>query len=146
MPKHTQYDNELAEFTDQLLAGKEPDMSTEETELADVVRQLQRTISGDAAPAPFKTQLTQRLGMEWDLHHKRQVRWWATPQVRRVTTLLAASVVLVIAAVLVLSTVDSDGGTGLEGSASGSATSIAIIALFVVGVLGLIVFFRRDGK
>ncbi len=146
MPKHTQYDNELAEFTDQLLAGKVPDMSTEETELADVVRQLQRTISGDAAPSSFKTQLTQRLDMEWDLHHKRQVRWWATPQVRRVTALLAASLVLVIAAVLVLSTAGGDGGSTLEGSASGSVTSVAIIALFVVGILGLIVFLRHDRK
>lgn len=144
MPKHTEYDNELAEFTDQLLAGKEPDMAIEEAELVTVVRQLQRTITDEPAPSSLKIQLAQRLDMEWDLHHQRQTRWWETPRVRRIAMLLAASIALVIGAAVVLSTADNGNSTGFEGAANGPVVSVAIVALFIIGVIGLIVFFRRD--
>lgn len=145
MPKHTHYDNELAAFTDQLLAGKEPAMLTDESELADVVRQLHRTISPEKPVSQnFKKRLTQRLTMEWDLQHQNRSHWWTTPRVQQIATLLAASVVLVIAATLLLSVSGGDNSSSLEGAATAPLAGIAVIALIAVGLLSLIVFFRRD--
>ena len=66
MNDETRLDNELANFTDSLLAGEDVQTGPEIEALAQVVRQFHRVIEPDSGPAPaFRDQLAQRLDQEW---------------------------------------------------------------------------------
>lgn len=145
MPNDTHHADELAAFTDQLLAGKETTMVTDDAELVAIVRQLYDTIAPDETVSDsFKTRLGQRLAMEWDLQYQRQMRWWAMPRLQQIAIALVASIALVIAAILLLSSTGDSSGGSMEGAVSGPLTSAVLIAVVVASAISLIVFLRRS--
>ncbi len=125
-------DNELAAFTDGLLAGQHVPTPPELEELAQVVRLLNGVIAPAERPNPaFREHLTQRLDREWSLQYQRRTRY---PLSRRLVQ-LAAVVAVILGAVIVLS-IDSD-DKSVEGTALGSTSGIVVViaVLVVVGVM-----------
>ncbi len=144
MHDDTLRDDALARFTDQLLSGNEPTASQEIEKLAGVVRRLHATLpTGDIDPA-MRDRLAQRLKLEWDLHYS-HARWWQGLPMRRVLVLLAAGLVLVTTAVITLSVRGGEHTGPLQGtSALGPFASLFVIALVFVGIISLLVLFRRS--
>ncbi len=67
MQENRKLDNELADFTDKLLAGETIQASSDIEDLARVVTHLHDLIEPAAKPsAEFRAQLAQRLDQEWD--------------------------------------------------------------------------------
>ena len=143
MHEHARRDNELATFTDKLLAGEEPEEMNDQDELTFVVRQLYEVIAPhEKPPSAFREQLTQRLEMEWNLQHRQPARWWKTRRARR-TMALAAGLAMLVAAAMWFSQQRTGGGGSLKGTALGPTTGALVVLMVVLGVLGLIVLYRR---
>ncbi len=143
MHEHARRDNELATFTDKLLAGEEPETMNDQEELTVVVRQLYDVIAPHEKPDPaFRERLTQRLELEWHLLHNRPARWWQTPKARRAAA-LAAGLAMLVAAAMWFSAQSENGKSTLKGTALGPTTGALVVALLVLGVLGLVALYRR---
>jgi hypothetical protein len=138
-------DNELAAFTDQVLAGENlPDVSPELAGLADVVQRLYDTTGPRLAPsASFEAHLTQRLVMEWNHQHPRQGASWLRQRPVRLAALAAAAAVVLVVVGLIFAQ-DSGGDDRLLGTSLGSVTWGAVIVLGVVlGIAGLVAWYRE---
>ncbi len=141
MHEHARRDNELATFTDQLLAGEEPDMQ-ELDDLAHVVRQLHEVIAPHEKPtAAFRTQLAQRLEMEWALQRRQPPHWWATRRVRQALALAAS--LLVLAGAAIWFSWPHESNNSLRGTALGSATGVLVAVVVVLAGLGVFMFYRH---
>ncbi len=138
MHEHARRDHELATFTNQLLAGEEPEEMDELAELATVVRQLHAAIAPHEKPSPtFQKRLRQRLELEWNLQQRQQrpTRWWAHTRARQLAALAAGLAVLVAAAVWLSWQQEGESGA-LKGTAVG-ATAGTLVAFGVVALVGL---------
>ena len=143
MHEHARRDDELATFTNQLLAGEEPEKMSELDDLARVVRQLHDTIAPYEKPTPtFRTQLAQRLEMEWNLQYRKAPRWWHTRRIQQMVA-LAAGLLVLVAATLWLSGQHEDSVGPLKGTALGPTTGALVVLVVVLGGLGLIMLYRR---
>lgn len=142
MQNDKRLDDELANFTDHLLAGEDLPVSSELEDLALVVRQLHRTVTpGAQAETEYRAHLKQRLQREWTIHHERQRRGW---QNRRVMQLMAAGVAAVVLLVILLSqNIDHDGGS--QGTALGSLTWAVVVIIAAFG-LGILIFWYRQRR
>ena len=132
-----QGDQELASFTDALLAGQALEGPVRPA-LADVVETLARTISPQAPPEALRQQLRERTTAEW----ARQAphpgwslsRLLGRPAQRWVWA--AATLVVVLAVAIVLLT--PPGVAGLSATAAGGpAATIVVAALVLVGLVAL---------
>ena len=143
MHEHARRDDELATFTNQLLAGEEPETMSELDDLAGVVRQLHDAIAPHKKPTPnFRAQLTQRLEMEWGLQYRKPARWWHTRRAQQMVA-LAASFLVLVAAAIWLSWQHEDGGSALKGTALGPSTGALVMLVVVLGGLGLVMLYRH---
>ena len=143
MHEHAGRDNELATFTDKLLAGEEPEDMNDQDTLKDVVRQLYDVIAPHEKPTPaFREQLMHRLEMEWDLQHRQDSRWWKTRRTRSVA-MLAAGLAILVAAAVWFSDWTESGNRALHGTALGPMTGALVVILVVLGGLGLVMLYRR---
>ncbi len=140
-------DNELAELTDRLIAGRDmeppqnlPDLPELEA-LANVTRQLHRLMSQESAPSPaFRSRLTQRLNQEWAVVQRQKVtqkpaRGFALRPVWGWAALAAA--LLVVFAVVLYPSLSQSSSAGL--AAGQSTPEVLIVGLVLLLVLGLIV-------
>lgn len=142
MPDQVRQDDELARFTDDILAGREPSVSPELQPLADVVRQLQAVIAPHDTPdRVFKQHLTQQLHIVWGMQHRRP-RWLHSRRIQRFASLLAAGIVLVLAAVLV-AVFSGSGAKPLAGTSTGSFAVPVLVVIIAAAITGLVVVFRR---
>jgi hypothetical protein len=147
MSDNAKLDDELAAFTDNVLAGRDIPVSKELEGLSHVVSQLHRVIAPDAPPSPaFRDRLTQRLIREWNLLHDRQPR--RVPFYRRRSILaLAASLLVVVLAVVLLSLGAGDDNAPLQGTALGSGEWTVFIFMGILITAGLLaVWFRQHTK
>jgi len=143
MHEHARRDNELATFTNQLLAGEEPETMKEIGDLATVVRQIQGVIAPEEKTSPqFRAQLGQRLEVEWRLQYRQPARWWGSRRARRVMA-LAASLLMLVAAAMWFSWQHEEGGSSLKGTAFGPTAGALVVFGVALGGLGLIAFFLR---
>ena len=161
MPEHLEpeaqhLDDQLAEFTDRLLAGEKAEefpMSTSNTELAsyqEVVQRMQRSVVVPPAPA-LREKIRARLVAEWKNAGFQQAaspgvqrRGWLrlTRGGRRQTLYRFAFVmVVVLLASFFLFPLDS----GLSGTSGGQSSLVFFIVIILVFLLGffLWVFSRR---
>lgn len=145
MSNNAKLDDELAAFTDDLLAGRDTMTVSEELEpLSRVVRQLHAVIPPNAAPAPaVHTHLTQRLIREWNLLHQRPPRLVRFYQ-RRGVMALAASLLVVILAVVLISLREGGGNEPLEGTALGSQESVIFVVIGGLIIGGLLAFWFKQ--
>ncbi len=136
-----QGDQELASFTDALLAGQ---AMTEQArpELAEVVEALARTIGTQQSPEALRQQIRERMTAEWAKRTPRPgwslsgllgrpaQRWaWA-----------AATLVAILAFAVVLFT--PTGAAGLSATAAGGpAATVVAAALVLVGLVAAGVWF-----
>jgi hypothetical protein len=139
-------DNELATFTDRVLAGEEPQVSDELQNLAQVVQQLHQVIAPDASPDPaFKARLTQRLMREWVAQPARQPRralpWYRNRMVQ--LGVLAAGLVVVLLAIVLLSGTPNGSDDAMQGTTWGSLGWTFMFAVLLAGVGGLWFWFRQ---
>ncbi len=159
MDDETRLDNELAAFTDGLLAGKDPESAPEIEALAHVVRRFHHIIDPDSRPEPaFRERLAKQLDHEWTIQHRslappeqqqRADRERHSPRFlfdglrhNRVVRLAAmAAVLTVVLSVAVLVATDSDNAPGEPGTASGDFAWPVVIGIVVVGLLGLLIFW-----
>jgi hypothetical protein len=136
-----QGDQELASYTDALLAGQAMEGQTR-PELADVVEMLARTISPESPPEDLRQRLRERTTAEWARQAPRP-RWSLShllgrPAQRWVWAVAALLVVLAVAIALLLPT----GAAGLSGTAAGGPTAtVVVIALLVIGLVIVAVWF-----
>ena len=132
-------DDELAAFTDSLLAGENVPAPADLEELAQVVRQLSAVIAPAEHPGPaFREHLTQRLNREWTLQHERRTRF----RYSRRLVQLAAVVAVVLGAMIVL-LLDSE-NKSVQGTALGSTSGVVVIvAVLAVGALAIFWFYQR---
>jgi hypothetical protein len=137
-------DDELAAFTDGILAGEDASVPPELDDLASVVRRLHDTVVLGAQPEPaFRDRLTQRLNREWTLQHQRRKHPWRSS--RPVQLMALAAVVAVILFALALLSANSD-EKPVQGTALGTITGAVVIITVLLG-LGLLIIwyrFRRD--
>ncbi|MEP7292094.1 MAG: hypothetical protein ABI835_09930 [Chloroflexota bacterium] len=134
-------DDELAEITYALLSGRDVKvLSTENAELADVVRELIAVIDPQSAPsAEFQQRLTERLSSEWDrASAPPRLRLLDRPVVRLAS--LAAAVVLVLGALIVLAVPETT--PQLQGMALPLDDAAAIFVLAGVAGVGAVVYWR----
>ncbi len=144
MHDHTQRDDELAEFTDRLLAGDDPAAPATIESLASTVRRLHDAVEPGASVEPtFRKRLTQRLEMEWDLHYQRRPRWWRDRRMRQLAAVIAAGVVLVLAVVILLAAYEEETGMSIQGTTLGPLAGIVLIALLGIGLISMFVLLRR---
>ena len=132
-------DDELAAFTDSLLAGENIPAPAELEELAQVVRQLSAVIAPAEQPGQaFRERLTQRLNREWTLQHERRTRF----RYSRRLVQLAAVMAVVLGAMIVL-LLDSE-DKPVQGTALGSTSGVVVIvAVLAVGALAIFWFYQR---
>lgn len=153
-------DNELAAFTDKLLAGESVPAATEIEALAQTVEQLYRVIDPHTGPDPgFRARLAQRLDREWTQQERPQAqkesaneitklagrRWRGDVMsgLRRNRGMRLATMAAGVAAVLLVvffvtkSQIDSE---TMPGTTDGSL-GWPIIGIAAVGILGVLVVF-----
>jgi hypothetical protein len=145
MHDHTPLDNELAAFTDQVMQGSDITANPAMDELAAVVRQLHTVIApDDPASDAFRERLRTRLSMEWDLQHPQPVQWWRSQRAQWVAA-AAASIALVLAAALVISSqVGSDSDSYSGTAAFGSLVGVFVVSVIVISISALVFLYRRD--
>ena len=137
-------DDELAAFTDRLLAGEDAPAPPDLEDLAQVVRQLQQVIAPHERPAPgFRERLTQRLTREWPLQHHRRLRPWRASRRVQLTALAASVAVALLVVALLAANTD---GSDVKGTASGSvAGPVAVVVVIALGV-GLWLIWRYQRR
>ncbi len=138
-------DDELAAFTDQVMAGAKPtSTSSELAGLTDVVQALYDIAGPQLSPSPtFQAHLTQRLTMEWNRQYPRRNASWLRQRPVRLAAFAAAAVVVLVAAALLLAQ-DSSDNSSVLGTSVGSVTWGAVIVVAVViGVAGLVLWLRE---
>jgi hypothetical protein len=131
-------DDELAEYTDKILKGGAMNISSENEDLAPVVRQLQSLFAKEEAPpVEFRQRLDARLGEEWNrtmrpaqIHRLEQQRF-----LRR-TMFAAASIALVFIVFLFLGDNNTPNGSDTQGTAFGD--SPWMILAFVSAIIGIV--------
>lgn len=128
-------DDELAQVTDALLGRRDAGtFSRENAELISVVHDLLRVIEPDKTPsAAFQQRLTQRLNSEWErANPKPALRLLERPAARLAS--LAATVVLVLGALLILSAPDAS--PDLQGAAFAADDAVAVLMLIGAAAVG----------
>lgn len=128
-------DDELAQVTDALLGGREMGVfSAQNSELVGVVRDLKRVIDPTIPPsAAFQQRLTARLNNEWErANPKPALRLLERPAARLAS--LAATVVLVLGALLILSAPDAS--PDLQGAAFAADDAVAVLMLIGAAAVG----------
>jgi hypothetical protein len=132
-----QGDQELASFTDALLAGQAMEEQAR-PELADMVETLARTISPQSPPESLRRQLRERTATEW-AKQPRRPSWSLSgllgrPAQRWVWAAATLVVALAVAAVLFTPA----GTAGLSATAAGGpAATVAVVALVLIGLVAL---------
>jgi hypothetical protein len=129
-----QHNDELAEYTDRILAGEDMTVSAENQELANVVNQIRHTIRPEDQPSSdFREQLRTRLVDEFNRSTREQriVQFQRQRTFRRVVQVAAAVVVVGGLAVFLNS-------SGLAGTAGNDDTDVVslVIALVVMVLAG----------
>ena len=138
MHDNARLDDELAAFTDGILAGEDVPTPAGLEELAQVVRQLNALIAPAEQPSPaFRERVTQRLNREWTLQYQRRTRF----RYSRRLVQMAALVAVILAALIVLS-FDSE-NKSVQGTALGSPSGIAVIIVVLVVIGGAILWFYQ---
>lgn len=129
MSDNHKLDDELAAWTDSMLAGSIEQPSDELQDLAEIARELRRTIDPQVAPSEaFRAQLTHRLMREFASSSKRKVSF--LPQQRRSRLALAAAgITLVLFMGVLLTSQDTSGEQ--SGTAGGSSLSLLNFILLV---------------
>jgi hypothetical protein len=155
MSNQSDLDNELAELTDLLLAGKPVSASPENESYAEVVRGLHGMMSKQRQPdAAFRAKMTKRLNDEWDSNF-RQSATRATGNrpmslSSRLSTrnnrMVAMAAGLVAMLVFVLILLQGSGvltsTTGM-GTAQGTDAAPLIVVAGIVVVAGAFFWLRR---
>jgi hypothetical protein len=136
-----QGDQELAAFTDALLAGQAMGEQMR-PELADVVEMLARTISPESPPEALRQLLRERTTAEWVRQAPRPgwslSRLLGRPAQRWVWATATLLVALAVAVAFLLPT----GAAGLSATASGGpAATVAIAALVLIGLVAVGAWF-----
>src|SRR5258706_14801465 len=141
-------DDELAAWTDRLMAGQDQPVSSDNAALASVVKKLYRTIGPAAStnvdPA-VHSRLTKRLIDEWEAvgPRKNQSQRSIAPRTVRLLSMAAATVVVLFFVMLLLG--QKGGlltGTGVGQGQSQLGPTIAIVAVLAAAV-GAFWWFRR---
>lgn len=131
MTDDTHLADDLAAYTDALLAGEAPPPPPLDPDLAGVVRILHHWIGPAVQPAPpFRQRLRQRLAVQWEMEHAAAL---ARPARRRwpMLALIAALTTLVLLVALGTSAYTGT-GEDLHGTALGTGVWLAILALGAV--------------
>jgi hypothetical protein len=140
MHDNPRLDDELAAFTDGLLAGEDAQTPPELDDLAHVVRQLNEIIGSDVHLDPaFRERLTQRLNREWTLQHKRRSHWHSSHLVQLLA--LAAVIAVTLGALVLLLAEAND--KPVQGTALGSAPGIAVVIAVLVGLGVLLIWYYQ---
>jgi len=128
-------DNELAQVTDALLGGRDVGaFSAENAELVSVVRDIAAVIDPRTPPsAAFQQRLTQRLNAEWERANPKPALSLLERPVARLAS-LAATVVLVLGALLILAAPDAS--PDLQGAAFAADDAVAVLMLVGAVVVG----------
>lgn len=158
-PEEIQMDDQMADYTDQLMDGKKPDeinisaYNLELRELADTVKMVMRVLGFAKPGETFNEHVRARIGDEWvlqDTHlaHERKHRpgrasdWRSSGSKQRVTALRFSTA---IAFVIILSLIVYPYlSPNLPATAEGSINLVVLILLLVC-IIGLMIlwFLRR---
>jgi hypothetical protein len=140
------YDNEVAELTDAVLRGSAGTMtaSAMTRDMERVIIQLRDVIDPDTPPDPgFSASLSRRLGQEFDLLQRPNVRKWPNQRMVQLVGMAAAIIfVLGIGIFFSGSEVSSD---STSGTAFGDISVVEAIVLGVVaiGTVGVVFFLSK---
>jgi anti-sigma factor RsiW len=130
-------DDQLAEFTDRLLAGQETTPPAELEAEARMIRRLYGIIKPNADLRPeFRSQLHQQVTEEWEQVQKERDRQWnPIPfKVLSIQRLAAAAVVIIVSAAVVMGILgDGEGTSGTAGS--GNISLEMILGGVIAGIL-----------
>jgi hypothetical protein len=135
--------DELAEYTDNILTGGTMNVSTENENLAPVVRQLQGLFAQEEAPpVEFRQRLDARLNDEWNrTMRSAQIHRLEQQRFLRRTMYAAAAIAMVFTLFLILDT--SDGDEPMQGTASGASPwTILGLATVVIGIVFAVSYIR----
>jgi hypothetical protein len=132
-------DDEFADLTDALLAGRETKESDDLHDLALTVRQLKVLIGSEMPSAAFRSRLARRLNTEWEQNQRARrfgVLSVLTSSRFRPFVALAALLVLLIGAAVIFGQQFSTPVTA--GFTTGTVTPVFVIVagLFVVALIG----------
>jgi hypothetical protein len=136
-------DEELADFTDALLEGREPRCEMEDlSSLERTVLLLARVLRPEAPPADLQKRVRKRTLTEWErLHRSDQLprnRWWPR-SFPRLALGFALALILIVVGVFLLGPVED---VGLTATASGD-WGLAVLILGVLGILALGILWLR---
>ncbi len=139
----TSLDNELADLTDSMIAGRQAQVSSTEFQgLEPTVNTLFNLQNASPDPA-FRARLTARLNREWDLLHSQRApsRSFSSRSIFNFIA-LAALVVIVIGALIFL---PQGQGTGVQGFSSGSSEwlPILIIGGLAIAIAAFVISRRK---
>jgi hypothetical protein len=126
-----QGDQELASFTDALLAGQATEGQAR-PELADIVETLARTISPEAPPESLRRRLRERTTAEWASQSRRP--GWSLSRLlgRPARGWVWAAATLVVALAVAIAFLTPTGTAGLSATAAGGPAATVIVAIFVL--------------
>ena len=142
MDREQQRDNELADFTDALLEGKEPSPASPEE--AEMVRLLARTMGSRPAPEGLRRALKQRIASEFSQPRSpswNPLRSFGRPSQRRLWGAVAALLVVALAAILLLPTDPAQ----IMGTAWGEPGLVPILIALVL-LAGVVILVRRISR
>ena len=136
-----QGDEELASFTDALLAGQAAEGQARPA-LADVVEALARTISPQSLPEDLRGRLRERTTAEWASRSPRP-SWSLSHLLRRpAQRWVWAAATLVVALAVAVALFVPAGAAGLSATAAGGpATTVVAAALLLIGLVAVGVWF-----
>lgn len=140
------YDNEVAELTDAVLEGSTGTMtaSAMTRDMERVIIQLRNVIDPDTPPDPgFSAQLSRRLGQEFDLLQRPNVRKW--PNQRMVQLVGMAAAIIFVLGVGIFFSGSEVSSDSTSGTAFGDISVVEAIVLGVVaiGTAGVVFFLSK---
>ena len=148
MDDQNRLDEQVADYTDMILSGRDAASSDEITSEARTIQALNRVIAPDQSmDSAMRARMNQRINEEWDQvqQHKkaRRIISFPTSAYGRVAVAAALAVVVGVIAIIV-STGDSE-GTDVSATAQGDSSALVIVIAVaaVVVVVGFLYFLMN---
>lgn len=137
----------LAEYTDQLLAGKDTTIPDQLEQEIRTVRRVYHLVAPDEAPDPaFRESLSRILDKEWQKSRKRHSRFISLQGIERYIAAAATIIIIAFFLFLIESNLESNPLSGTAGGSSGDPIQVIIImaVFFLIGLLAFSIWTRKQ--
>lgn len=144
MDDQTRLDDNMANYADMILAGRDPAASEDLASEVRLMQVLNQVIAPDKTmDAAMRSRLNQRINEEWDSVQKRRKSRFRILNFNAYTRLaVAASIVIVVAIVAIIISMNNTSSSDVTATAGGDSNALVIVGAFaIVAIMSGFLYF-----